>query len=170
MIILQHIPVWVFLILAGLLWLGLSARKDRMIRWRVPIIVPVALTIMAITSLLAQYGATDLLWPALAAWAGVCALVAWRFANRPLPETFQYDIESAKFQLPGSYLPLAMYMGIFAFKFMVGFMSGMRMPIVNELLFVLGISGVYGLFSGLFLSNAWRLKTLRHNTITSKAL
>jgi hypothetical protein len=41
---------------------------------------------------------------------------------------------------------------------------------VNELLFVLGISGVYGLFSGLFLSNAWRLKTLRHNTITSKAL
>jgi hypothetical protein len=170
MIILQHIPVWVFLILAGLLWLGLSARKDRMIRWRVPIIVPVALTLMAITSLLAQYGATDLLWPALAAWAGFCALVAWRFANRPLPETFQYDIESAKFQLPGSYVPLAMYMGIFAFKFMVGFMSGMRMPIVNELLFVLGISGVYGLFSGLFLSNAWRLKTLRHNTITSKAL
>jgi len=170
MIILQHIPVWVFMILAGLLLLGLSARKDRMIRWRVPIIVPVALTIMAITSLLAQYGATDLLWPALGAWAGVCALVAWRFANRPLPETFQYDLESAKFQLPGSYVPLAMYMGIFAFKFMVGFMSGMRMPIVNELLFVLGISGVYGLFSGLFFSNAWRLKTLRHKTITSKAL
>ena len=170
MIILQHIPVWVFLILAGLLWLGLAARKDRMIRWRVPIIVPVALSIMAITSLLAQYGATDLLWPALMAWAGVCAWIAWRFANRPLPETFQYDLESAKFQLPGSNVPLAMYMGIFAFKFMVGFMSGMRMPIVNELLFVLGISGVYGLFSGLFLSNAWRLKTLRHNTISSKAL
>lgn len=170
MIILQHIPVWVFLILAGLLWLGLSARKDRMIRWRVPIIVPVALTIMAITSLLAQYGATDLLWPALIAWSSVCALIVWFGVNRPLPEKFQYDIESAKFQLPGSYVPLAMYMGIFAFKFMVGFMSGMRMPIVNELLFVLGISGVYGLFSGLFLSNAWRLKTLRHNTITSKAL
>lgn len=170
MIILQHIPVWVFLILAGLLWLGLAARKDRMIRWRVPIIVPFALTLMAITSLLAQYGGTDLLWPALMAWAGVCAWIAWRFANRPLPETFQYDLESAKFQLPGSYVPLAMYMGIFGFKFMVGFMSGMQMPIVNELLFVLGISGIYGLFSGVFLSNAWRLMTLRHNTITSQPL
>ena len=165
MIILQHIPIWVFLILAGLLWLGLSARKDRMIRWRVPIIVPVALTIMAITSLLAQYGATELLLPALVSWGGVCALVVWLLANRPLPETFQYQLESAKFQLPGSYVPLAMYMGIFAFKFMVGFMSGMRMPIVNELLFVLGISGIYGLFSGLFLSNAWRLFNLRASTL-----
>ena len=165
MIILQHIPIWVFLILAGLLWLGLSARKDRMIRWRVPIIVPVALTIMAITSLLAQYGATELLLPALVSWGGVCALVVWLLANRPLPETFQYQLESAKFQLPGSYVPLSMYMGIFAFKFMVGFMSGMRMPIVNELLFVLGISGIYGLFSGLFLSNAWRLFKLRASTL-----
>jgi hypothetical protein len=165
MIILQHIPIWVFLILAGLLWLGLSARKDRMIRWRVPIIVPVALTIMAITSLLAQYGTTDLLLPALVSWGGVCALLAWLFANRPLPETVQYDPETAKFQLPGSYMPLAMYMGIFAFKFMVGFMSGMRMPIVNEIFFVVGISAVYGLFSGLFLSNAWRLFKLRSNTL-----
>lgn len=165
MIILQHIPIWVFLILAGLLWLGLSARKDRKIRWRVPIIVPIALTIMAITSLLGQYGATDLLLPALVSWGGVCALLAWLFAKRPLPETVHYDLETAKFQLPGSYLPLAMYMGIFAFKFMVGFMSGMRMPIVNDLLFVLSISAVYGLFSGLFLSNAWRLFKLRSNTL-----
>jgi hypothetical protein len=52
-------------------------------------------------------------------------------------------------------------MGIFAFKFMVGFMSGMRMPIVNELFFVIGISGIYGLFSGVFLSNARRLLNLR---------
>ena len=170
MIILQHIPVWVFLILAGLLWLGLSARKDRMIRWRVPIIVPVALTLMAIASLLLQYGATDLLWPALIAWSSVCALVAWLGVNRPLPERFQYDIESAKFQLPGSYVPLALYMGIFGFKFLVGFMTGMHLPIVNEPLFVLAISGVYGLFSGVFLSNAWRLMRLRHNTITLKAL
>jgi hypothetical protein len=41
----------------------------------------------------------------------------------------------------------------------------MRMPIVNELLFVLGISGIYGLFSGLFLSNAWRLFKLRASTL-----
>lgn len=165
MVILQHIPIWAFLILAGLLWLGLSARKDRMIRWRIPIIVPVALTIMAITSLLAQYGTTDLLLPALVSWGGVCALLAWLFAKRPLAETVQYDLETAKFHLPGSYVPLAMYMGIFAFKFMVGFMSGMRMPIVNELRFVLSISAVYGLFSGLFLSNAWRLFKLRSNTL-----
>ena len=59
MIILQHIPPWVFLILAALLWLGLSARKDRMIRWRVPVIVPIAMTFMAITSLLGKCGAKE---------------------------------------------------------------------------------------------------------------
>ncbi|MEN9995253.1 MAG: hypothetical protein RL462_29 [Pseudomonadota bacterium] len=161
MVFIQYIPPWVFLILAALLWLGLSARKDRMIRWRVPIIVPMAMTVMAITSLLGQYGATELLVPALLAWLSVCGLTGWKLAQRPLPDTFSYDAESAKFHLPGSYVPLALYMGIFAFKFMVGFMTGMRMPIVNELFFVLGISAIYGLFSGVFLSSAWRLLLLR---------
>ena len=165
MIILQHIPHWVFLILAALLWLGLSARKDRMIRWRVPIIVPIAMTLMAITSLLGQYGATDLLIPALLSWVLVCALMVWRLTKKALPNTFQYDIELDKFYLPGSYVPLAMYLGIFAFKFMVGFMTGMHMPIVNEFMFVLVVSAIYGLFSGVFLSIAWRLVQLRIRTI-----
>lgn len=165
MIILQHIPPWVFLILAALLWLGISARKDRMIRWRVPIIVPIAMTFMAITALLGQYGATDLLIPALFSWVLVCALVVWRLTKKALPNTFQYDIELGKFYLPGSYVPLAMYLGIFAFKFMVGLMTGMHMPIVNEFMFVLVISAIYGLFSGVFLSSAWRLVQLRIRTI-----
>lgn len=165
MIILQHIPPWVFLILAALLWLGLSARNDRWVRWRVPIIIPIAMTFMAITSLLGQYGATDLLFPALLSWSVVCALVLWRLRRRPLPDSFRYDPELAKFHLPGSYVPLAMYLGIFAFKFMVGFMTGMRLPIVNELFFVLGISAIYGLFSGFFLASAWRLYQLRKLTL-----
>lgn len=166
--ILNHIPPWVFIILAGLMWLGLSARKDREVRWRVPIIVPIALTVMAITSLYTQYGDTDLLFPATLAWSSLSALVAWRFAHIPLPETFQYHPDSAKFQLPGSYVPLAMYLGIFVFKFAVGFMSGTGMPIVKDLVFVLGISGVYGLFSGVFLSNAWRLFQLRAKALQSQ--
>lgn len=169
MIFIQHIPPFVFLILAALLWLGLSARKDRWVRWRVPVIVPVAMTVLAITSLLGQYGDTELLLPALLAWVSVCGVIIWQFAKRPLPDSYQYDAELAKFHLPGSYVPLALYLGIFAFKFMVGFMSGMRMPIVNALEFVLGISGIYGLFSGVFLSNAWRLIRLRQRH-TSQAV
>jgi hypothetical protein len=61
-------------------------------------------------------------------------------------------------------------MGIFGFKFMVGFMSGMRMPIVSNIEFVLGVSGIYGLFSGVFLSNAWRLIRLRQNTFSEQSL
>ena len=150
------------------MWLGLSARKDREVKWRVPIIAPIALTVMAISSLYTQYGKTDLLLPAMLAWSSLSALIVWRFAHRPLPETFQFHPESAKFQLPGSYVPFAMYMGIFAFKFTVGFMSGTGMPIVNDLFFVLGISGVYGLFSGVFLSNAWRLFQLRAKALQTE--
>lgn len=165
MIILQHIPPWVFLILAALLWLGLSARKDRLIRWRVPVIVPIAMTLMALTTLLGQYGATELLVPALLAWLSVCVLTGWQLAQRPLSLAFSYDMEAAKFQIPGSNVPLAMYMGIFAFKFLVGFMTGMHMPIVNDLQFVLVISAIYGMFSGVFLSSAWRLIALRRATL-----
>jgi hypothetical protein len=88
-----------------------------------------------------------------------------RLTKKALPNTFQYDIELGKFYLPGSYVPLAMYLGIFAFKFMVGLMTGMHMPIVNEFIFVLVISAIYGLFSGVFLSSAWRLVQLRIRTI-----
>lgn len=164
---LQRIPFWVFFIFAGLLWLGLAARKERVVRWRLPIIVPLALTIMSATSLWSQYGDTDLVLPSLLAWGTVCALVCWPFANRPLPENFQYQQETANFQLPGSNFPLAMYMGIFTFKFAVGFMSGIALPVVNDVYFVLGISCVYGLFSAVFLSNAWRLYRLRANTLQS---
>jgi hypothetical protein len=38
------------------------------------IILPIAMTFMAITALLGQYGATDLLIPALLSWVLVCAL------------------------------------------------------------------------------------------------
>jgi hypothetical protein len=168
MIFVKHVPVWVFFILAALLWLGLSARKDRWVRWRVPIIVPIAMTIMAVSSLVTQYLATDALMPAVLAWLGVCSLTAWRISQQLLPDTVIYDAELAKFQLPGSNVPLAMYMGIFAFKFMVGFMSGMQMPIVNELIFVLVISGIYGLFSGVFLATAWRLFKLRMMALKSE--
>jgi hypothetical protein len=165
MTFLQHIPPFVFLILALLLWLGLSASKDRLVRWRIPVIVPMAMTILAITSLLGQYGGTDLIRPALLAWLSVCGGVVWRFAQRPLPDSFQYSAEAAKFHMPGSYVPLALYMGIFAFKFMVGWMTGMQMPVVNEILFVLAISSIYGMFSGIFLSSAWRLIQLRRITM-----
>ena len=165
MIFVKHVPVWVFFILAALLWLGLSARKNRWVRWRVPIIVPIAMTFMAVSSLVTQYLATDALMPAVLAWLGVCGLTAWQLSRRPLPEAVLYIAESGKFHLPGSYVPLAMYLGIFAFKFMVGFMTGMHMPIVNDLLFVLGISAIYGLFSGVFLSSAWRLAMLRRQSL-----
>lgn len=170
MLIIQHIPPWVFLILAALLWLGISALKDRSVRWRVPVIVPIAMTFMAFSSLVTQYWASDLLFPALLAWLLVCAFTAWQLAKRPLPEVIRFDLETAKFHLPGSYVPLVLYMGIFGFKFMVGFMSGMRMPMVNNIEFVLGVSGIYGLFSGVFLSNAWRLISLRQNTITAQSI
>ena len=129
------------------------------------IILPIAMTFMAITALLGQYSATDLLIPALLSWVLVCALVVWCLTKKALPNTFQYDIELGKFYLPGSYVPLAMYLGIFAFKFIVGLMTGMQMPIVNEFTFVLVISAIYGLFSGVFLSSAWRLFQLRIRTI-----
>jgi hypothetical protein len=166
MTIIQHIPPWVFLILAALLWLGISGLKDRWVRWRVPIIVPIAMTFMAITSLMTQYMASDLLFPALLAWLLVSAFTGWQLAKRPLPQTMRFDLETSRFHLPGSYVPLMLYMGILGIKFMVGFISGMRMPIVNEVEFVLGISGIYGLFSGVFLSNAWRLMQLRQNTVS----
>jgi hypothetical protein len=163
--IFHHTPTWVFVVFGLLLWLGLSARKNRLVPWRMPILVPLVMTGMAISAILNRYQDTDLLMPALTAWIGVSASLAIYLSQQPLPQGFYYDSESHRFGMPGSWWPFALYMGIFAVKFAVGVLSATQPELTNELPFVLAVSAVYGLFSGRFLANAWRLVQLRKSAL-----
>ena len=61
---------------------------------------------------------------------------------------------------PGSAVPLALMMGIFFTKYAVGVLLAMHPELRHQMGFALGISALYGGFSGIFAARALRLWTL----------
>ena len=152
--ILTHTPLWVFTLFFGLVYLGyLQSRTRQVSRGRL-IVLPLA---MLAWSLYSVWSTFDAHLTALAAWA--CAWVAvvviglaWVPSRR-----VAYDASTAQFTVPGSWMPLALMMGIFFTKYAVGVALGMHLAQANDVSFALPVSALYGAFSGVFAARAARL-------------
>ena len=77
--------------------------------------------------------------------------------RQPLPSNTRYDSGARIFQVQGSWVPLALMMGIFATKYFVGVASAMHPELTRQTAFALGFSALYGAFSGVFAGRAVRL-------------
>ena len=73
-----------------------------------------------------------------------------------------YDADTRRYTVPGSWLPLALFMAIFACKFAVGMISALAPDLLQSLSAAIGISALYGLFSGVLNARAWRLLKLAY--------
>jgi len=143
------LPVWPFAILAGLAVLGYRQSRDRVVQ-------PGALARMALAMLaLSLYGVTSAFGaqpvPVLAWATGFAASVLLGgpvFAPRGLAH------EGRAVRVPGSWLPLALMVGIFAAKFALGFAKSTGAPVVQQAWFVAVMSTTFGLLSGAFAARA----------------
>lgn len=157
---LQHIPLWVFGLLIGLIGLGLLQTRTRQLRKRRLLIVNIALTVFTLVGVVQQWWHTPWLTLGLLSWAASCALVAWALGQGSEPIGASYDAVTQRFTVPGSWLPLALFMAIFASKFVVGMLSATAPESLHSLNAAIGISAVYGLFSGVLNGRALRLLKL----------
>lgn len=152
--ILTHTPLWVFGLFFGLVYLGyLQSRTRRVSRQRL-IVLPVA---MLGWSLYSVWSTFDTHLTALAAWA--CAwgiVVAFGLARAPL-QGASYDGETEQFTVSGSWIPLALMMGIFFFKYAVAVVHATNPGVLGTTTAVVVVAGTYGLFSGLFAARALRI-------------
>lgn len=152
--IIQHTPVWVFGLFALLLWLGarqLTTRRMGMGR------VTVMGVGLAGLSLYGTVGAFPHAPLALVAWAvAASAVLAWMLM-RPAPEGTRYDAWQNKVIVPGSALPLALMMGVFATKYVVGVVLAMNPSLAAQYAFAVPVAAAYGLFSGAFAARSLRL-------------
>lgn len=155
--ILARTPMWVWGLLAALLVLGFSQTRQRESGLPRVVILPVAMTALSISGIVSAFGATPAV---LGAWLAAALIVATLVVQRPVPAGTAYDAATRQFTLPGSWMPMALILGIFVTKYAVGVATTMHPLLKLEPLFALGITTLYGVFSGLFAGRTLRLLRL----------
>ena len=152
--ILSHTPLWVFGLFFGLVYLGCVQSRTRQVSRSRLIVLPV---VMLAWSLYSVWSTFDAHLTALATWACAwCAVVAIGLVRGP-SHSASYDAATVQFTVAGSWLPLALMMGIFFFKYAVAVVHAMTPGLLETTTAVVVVAGTYGLFSGLFMARALRV-------------
>ena len=152
--ILAGTPPWVWALLAALLWLGISQSVARTVGLGRIASLPVAMTGLSFYGTISVFGSAPAV---LLAWLAAAGSAAWWTGRRPLPEKTAYDPATNLFTLPGSWLPLALIMGIFLTKYAVGASLAMQPGMNGHAGFAMTVGALYGAFSGVFIGRAGRL-------------
>ena len=155
--IVTNTPRWVWLLLAALLWLGLSQALPRTASLKRITVMPLAMTGLSLFGTVTAFGAEP---QVLLTWLSAASLSVALLIQRSPSEATRYDPASRRFTLPGSWVPLLLILGLFATKYVVGAVSTMQPALARETGFSLSFAMLYGGFSGVFLARAaqlWRL-------------
>lgn len=157
--ILKRTPPWVFILFFVLLAFGCFQSKDRVVSRGRVILLPAAMIMLSIYGVISAFGITP---EPLIFWAAGVAFAVWSGLKWVRTECFSFSTETQSFTVPGSWLPLALMMAIFFTKYVVGVIVARKLPIVGALIFIWGVSLIYGLLSGVFLSRGLKmLQTVR---------
>jgi len=167
--ILKATPSWVWLMLTGLVVLGVSQMRDRTQGLARVSLTPLALTAFSLWAATSAFGrspiASEALWLWLLGAAAATALFAMAESSA------RYDAATRTFQLPGSGLPLVLFLGVFLARYIVSVRLAIHPDLLRDGSFVLPVATLYGTFSGIFLGRAvqlWRLP-LRSSVLAQAA-
>mgnify|MGYP003383587941 CR=1 FL=1 len=158
--IIEQTPVWVAYLLLALLALGASQMFRRRASLTRVFLTPAAMTALSVYGMVSAFGLSRQLGMTLAVWllaAGTCTTLALYWRNTA-PHGTSYDAGSRSFKLPGSAIPLALIIGIFLTKYVVGVeMAIQQGALAHDNFFALGIAIIYGAFNGIFAARTLRL-------------
>lgn len=152
----SHVPVWVWFLLAALIALGLASTVTRRRTLPASLAMPVGMTALSLGSVFSAFSGNA---AALVAWAiGLLLALSLRVALQAWGR-LSWDAAARRVIVPGSWLPLACIVAIFALKFTGAVLMAMHPELAHRASFVVLLCGVYGAFSGLFLGRVlaiWR--------------
>jgi hypothetical protein len=158
---LQHIPLWVFGLFIALVALGLLQTRTRQVQKKQLLSAKVVLTVVTLISVVQLWWPTPWLAVALISWALTGLFLSWVLSQSAAPAGASFDPATQRFTLPGSWWPLALFMAIFACKFVVGMLNAIAPETMRSSPAAIGISALYGLLSGIVIARVWRLLKLQ---------
>jgi hypothetical protein len=155
--ILQHTPHWVWWLLAALVSIGVSQTHPRHRTLRAATAIPIAMAALSFYGVVSVFAAQSI---ALVAWAAaVLAALAISHAVG-VGSKVRWLAAEQRLLVPGSWVPLALILGLFIIKFGANVMLAMHPDLGIDRLFAVSVSLAYGAFSGIFLARGlamWRV-------------
>ncbi|NRF68841.1 hypothetical protein HLB44_17755 [Aquincola sp. S2] len=151
--IISRTPVWVWVLLAGLIVLGLAQLREREVTRRRVIILPVVLGVLSLSGVAGAFGlhaAVEGPW-LLGVLLGLALTRVFPPAGRvqALPE--------GRLLLGGSALPLVTMMAVFFMRYAVNVSLAVVPALAQQTLFGAGAALLYGLPAGLMAGRALRI-------------
>jgi len=149
--ILTHTPTWVFVIFLGLVYLGYSQSRGRLVSKPRLTVLPIFMLGLSLLGVWTAFGANRV---GFVAWA--LAIVAAIGVNQVVrqPHGVIYLPDIQVFKIPGSWIPFVLMMMIFFTKYLVAVLLALDPARRNSAIFVAIASMAYGLSSGTFLARA----------------
>ncbi len=149
-------PIWVWALFAFLLFIGIRALKPTTASFARLAILPVVFLAWGLSGFATNYGLRPV---GIAVWLAalvVGAGIGWLLARMI---EIRADKEHGLIRLPGTAVNLVLILIIFATKYTLGVLAGIRPSITGELLYMATDVGVSGLLTGMFagrLLGLWR--------------
>lgn len=147
-LILHNAPAWVWGVLAALVAWGLSQSRDRTLSLARGIVTPLAMVVLSLSGLGSSLGAQPL---AFVAWLEGLAIGATVALAARMWSGIGWLPAERRLTVPGSWLPLALMLAIFAARFVVGAALAIHPAYRVDPIFGTLAGLAYGGLSGIFL-------------------
>ena len=151
--IIQNTPVWVFPLIAGVLWLGSLNLRQRMLQIRLLFAFPLVMLVLSVGNSIGTSAPPAL---ALADWIGCAAVgaaIGWRLARRPLA----IDSAARRITLSGSMIPLVVSMAIVVLRYTFGYLYARYPELVADPLYALALIAGGAILGGVTFGRYGRL-------------
>ncbi|WP_211453842.1 DUF6622 family protein [Collimonas antrihumi] len=158
--IISHTPLWVWALLAFLIYRGILASVDRELTLKKLSIIPLVMLALSWQGVSTVFGVTP---PPMLCWllaATVAASLNWRLFRKD--RVIAYPERGVVFQR-GSWLPLILMMGIFLTKYTVGVTLAIHPALAHDGAFTAVVCTLYGVFNGMFIGRLLRVVSLYHS-------
>ncbi|WP_296224204.1 DUF6622 family protein [Ralstonia sp. UBA689] len=147
--IVSHTPVWVFVVFAGLIGIGLRQMQPRVVSRRRLIVLPLLIAAYSLYGVaMASHGSAL----ALAVWlAAVCAAF---LLTRLLPPAGAVAESAATVRVAGSWMPMVVILGLFCARYAYNVMLAIHPEVMHSSGFMTLFSALFGFLGGLLLSRS----------------
>lgn len=158
-----HTPVWVYLLLAYLIFAGIKESRPRVRKMQYIFITPVILTGLSLHTLAAT--AANAGYPVIGSWLlGMVlgSMLGWWQVKRL---NIQIDKQHLLIHIPGTWSSLWILLAIFAAKYYFGYVKAAKPMLAEERYFKVFLLSVTGICTGLFVGKLFgyvcRYRTVR---------